>query len=411
MGYNFIADFMEFAGETESPPSFLRWAALFPLAVAAGRRYFTKQGSIIHTPQLCLVFTGPSGVKKSYAKDLAMELVFEALPDAPLGADITSMDALINVLASDVTERQYTNHEGVQCEWHPLTIFVDEIANFMTYHPGNMINFLVAIYGRTRYKCITIKRKEEYLVEPCVNILSCCVPEWILFHLKTGILAGGWSRRFIVLYEPKMSDKNVSWPLRPDVSSPLYQRMINHLRNVENNAKEYLWTEEAKQYLHNWYIKNKQSLPDDKHLQAYYLTKDMHINKLCILNDLASEHPKYLITSELLEISLAFLEVVENHLPELYLAGGRNELAVEQQRVIMLLEKHGGGLPKKDFMRMTQKDLSPLEQQTTIRFLEDSGQIAIARNVDYQGRKTDMIVLISRLEKLTRDKGVWQTKN
>src|SRR6185312_8553586 len=130
MSYNFIQDFLEYGSGTECPKAFIRWSALFPLSCAAGKRYWTHVGKFIYYPEVGFVLVGQSGAKKSVAKNLAKEILYDAFPDFPIAADITSRDALINWLANEETQRFYINFEGAECEWHPLALFVDEMVHF-----------------------------------------------------------------------------------------------------------------------------------------------------------------------------------------------------------------------------------------------------------------------------------------
>lgn len=403
MAYNFIQDFIEYGSGSECPISFIRWASLLPLSVAAGRRYFTKQGRLIRSPELCLVFVAPSGGKKSYGKDLAKEVITDAFPDHPIAADITSRDDLVNLICSEETLRFYINHEGAELPWHPIVLYIDEMRHFMSYSPSAMISFMVAILGQKHFKSSTRKRGKEEAEEPCLNLIGCTTPDWIVEHLKSGILAGGWSRRFIVIYEPKRTEKPIPRPQAPTNELELRRRMREHLRKIERGCGEFVWTPEANEFFDAWYVENWKNVPEDQHLAAYYTTKDIHLDRICMSIALAEENPKLVITKQLLELGLSFFDPIELLLPQLYLAGGRNELAVPQQRLLDLLERVGGGMTKKELMRAMQKDLSPMEQLHIVRFLEDSGQI-YRLPVDGKG---EMFLLPKKAVEIKKNGGKW----
>lgn len=408
MSYNFIEDFLEYAGVSECPRNYIQWAALFPISCAAGRRYFAEQARLVVTPELCLVFIGPSSNKKSHAKDLAKAVVVDALPELTIAADITSKDDLTRLICCKDSTQFFVNHEGAECESHPVCLFVDEIRHFMSYSPSAMIAFLVDVYGKKYYKSTTLKRGLEEAVEPIINFLGCTTQDWIVDNLKSGILSGGWSRRFITIYEPSRSKTPVDWPMAPPNAGELFNRMRDHLRKIQNKAGKFTWSEDGRVFFREWYAKNFYNLPDDIHLQSYYANKDKQLIKICECIDLANENPKLEITEELLRTGLTFFESFEDNLPKLYLSGGRNELAIHQLRIIELITGLGGGIEKKDLLRRTAKDFSPLEQLSTIRFLQESGQISQALPVTMpNGKVQDMIMLPNKHNEVKKNNGKW----
>lgn len=407
-GYNFITDFIEFAGESECPQNYIKWASLFPISCAAGRRYFVEQARLVVTPELCLVFIGPSSNKKSHAKDLAKTVVVDALPELTIAADITSKDDLTRLICADSSIQWFENHEGAECESHPVCLFVDEIRHFMSYSPSAMIAFLVDIYGKKYYKSTTLKRGLEQAVEPIVNFLGCTTQDWIVENLKSGILSGGWSRRFITIYEPSRAKNPVDWPEAPKNANILSLRMREHLRKIQAKAGRFTWSKDGREFFKKWYAGNFHNLPDDIHLQSFYANKDKQLLKICQCIDLADETPKLEINQQLLEAGLTFFDSFEANLPKLYLSGGRNELAIHQLRIIELIDSLGGGIEKKDLLRRTAKDFSPFEQLSTIRFLQDSGQISLAVPVQFpSGKVQEMIMTPKKFNEVKINNGKW----
>jgi hypothetical protein len=74
-------------------------------------------------------------------------------------------------------------------------------------------------------------------------------------------------------------------------------------------------------------------------------------------------------------LSIATLDQIEDNLPKLSLAAGRNELAIPQQQLLELIESHEGWWPEKWVLRDSCQFLDPGEQYTVIRFLIDTEQL------------------------------------
>lgn len=373
--YNFIEDFLAYNQGTECPKNYLRWAALSALGVAAGLRYSITQGRISIRPNMYLALVGEQGNRKSFAKDQARDLIEEAFPDHPIGADVTTRDDLIKFIASDVTERAYTDADGVSATYHPVSLFVNELKHFLSYNPSMMISFIVDIFDRKVFKCSTIKRGAEDAVGPCLNILACENTDWLIGSLKSGIITGGFSRRFIVIYEAENTDLAIPRPYLPSNADQLWDRMIRHLQKLQLSSKKYTWDKNAETYFDAWYIKHKKNMPEDAIMRGFMRTKDQQVLKILMLCDLASSSPQYRVTVELIELVLALFGAIEPNMPKLYASAGRNELALPQQKLLELIATRGGLITEKELMRIVNRDLNPMEQASVMRHLTETDQL------------------------------------
>lgn len=377
---DFIQDFLSFNIGTECPPNFLRWSALSAIGIAAGLRYSLQQGRISIKPNTFMALIGEQGVRKSFAKDQIRALIEEALPDYPIGADITTRDDLVRMMSSDDCERAFTDSNGnTGVIYHPLSLFINELKHFLSYNPSSMISFLVDIYDRDYFRGSTIKRGKEEIERPCLNILACENTDWLINSLKMGIITGGFSRRFIVIYEPDDGGVVIPRPFLPENHAELWNRMIGHLRFIQSNARTYTWDSDAIRCFDSWYHEHKKNMSDDKIIRGFQRTKDQQVLKIAMLTDLADSNPKYKITTDLLELTFSNFNVIEPNMPKLYVAAGRNELAMPQQEMIDVLKLNQGMLNEREFLRKSDKNLNPMEKLSVIRNLIELGYLIKAR--------------------------------
>ncbi len=381
---NFISDFIEFHSGSECPTNFLRWGAIGALSVAAGRKFLFYKGMIEIRPQLYIKFIGEQGGRKSYAKDKAMELVQEAILDLPVGADITSREDIIKQLASTDTCRFYVNHEGAEVEWHPLALFIDEFKNFVSFAPAPMINFLVNIFNRPYYKSSTLARNQELVPEPHLSIMACENPEWMVNNLKMGVLTGGYSRRFILIYEEET--KNLDeflakarfevYPVSNAVV--LWARMKAKLQTLSSaEGKLYKWeSEETRQFARDWYIDLKRRQFEADHLMRGFLrTMDEQTCRVAMLLDLAKDNPQYLITKDNFQDAYTMIDIILPNLPKLFIASGRNEMAVPQHRLLEFIALKGGCVPDSLVARYADADMNPNEQRSMLAYLVETKRL------------------------------------
>lgn len=383
MSYNFLSDFLAYNIGTECAPNYLRWSALSTLAVASGRRFILRQGRVEIRPNLYVCLVGDQGTRKSYGKDIARDLISDALPDFPIAADITSRSDIIKFLSSDETKREYKDHNGVMVTWHPLVCFVNELKHFMSYSPADMIAFIVDIYDRKVFKASTLKRGAEDVMGPCLNILACENPDWIINNLKTNIISGGFSRRFVVVFEPDNRSLCIPKPFLPDNHAFLWARMKNHLVQLQSKSGEFIWDEDANVFFDNWYRENWKNLPMDPIIRGFRRTKDQQVLKIVILLSVAdsrileTEKPEYRVTVDLLKAAFALFEAIEPNVPKLSIAAGRNELAIPTQKLLDLLENHGGSMTEVLLKKDMHREMSPSEFWSVFKHLEQTEQVKI----------------------------------
>lgn len=367
---NFISDFLEYNSGTECHKSYLRWAAVSALASTCCIRYRVLNGSYYIYPLMYILNVGPQGNKKTYAMSMARDLIEEAFPDHPVGADTTTRDDLIRFLASDLTERAMTDAEGDSVVFHPVSLFISEFKDFVAYNPSAMINWIVNIYDYSNriYTCSTIKRGLEQLVRPNINILACENTEWFMRRLQEGVVTGGFSRRFIVVFEQGKSGNPVPRIQMPPDHIQIRARMVAHLRGLRSTAREYKWVGRSQQKFDEWYIKNYNTAYDDGSIAGFMSSKDQQIIKLVMLLDLAESEPKYCITEDLLDEALTWYEGIQPGLIKLYTSGGRNELAAIQNTLLEVIRQRGGIITEKELVKIANKDMNEQDFRQSIQY-------------------------------------------
>lgn len=409
---NFINDFLAYNVGTECPTNYLRWSAISALAIAAGRRFILRQGRLMVRPNLYIALIGEQGNRKSFAKDQTRDLITEALVDYPVSADITSRDDLIKLLASDKTCRFYVTHERAETEWHPVACCINELKHFLSYLPSSMISFIVDIFDRPIYKCSTIKRGVEEVPEPCLNILACETPDWMIENLKLGIITGGFGRRFIIVYETEGTGKPIALPYLPSDADTLWRRMKDHLALIYNMpGQEFKWEPDAQAFFVQWYETAWRNRPDDPLMRGFMRTKDQMVLKVTIALALAEYKPSFVITKELIVNALMMFAGIEPNMPRLYIAAGRNELAVPQQRLMELLERNDGWLLHKDLMIKVDKDLDPREQVYVLSHLRESGRVVKEAAKTPDGKMEYVIATPDAWKKIVANKGYLPARN
>lgn len=367
---NFLTAYLHYNSGNMAPRRFHLWSAASILAAAAGRRFYVEHEYFQIHPMLWTCLVARQGLRKSTAKDLAKELFVEALPDYPLGSSVESREAFVKRLSGDDWLRVYVDENKASVEWKPVMLFLNELKNFLSINPGLMIDTLTDLYGQKAYDASTIKHGLQMVLNPCINILACETPRWVIEKLKLNIISGGFSRRMLFVYETQRPLR-ITFPKIPQGGLEAKERCKKHLEKITTMAGPFVWTDEGKMFFDHWY--KTLVTPDDEVLEGFYENKDVLAVKITMILCLAEWEPQLLLTKEKLQLGIAFLESIEDNLPKLTVAAGRSETAVPQQKVLEVLQTHGGLLPEKVLLREVQKDFkNSTELWSAMRFMTEN---------------------------------------
>ena len=388
----FIQDYLEYNNGNECPRNFHMWTAIVILSAAVSRRVYVKRGYFTHYPGLYVALVGEQGDGKSSAKDIGKDLLMEALPDVPIAASVTTREAICKFMASSESIRTYTDENGQLVEYHPYTLFVNELKNFLSVNPSGMINFLTDVYDVSNFINETKGKGTDIIPKPFLTMLACETPEWMIKNFRLETITGGFSRRLIIVYEID-SGTIKPRPAPPENSKVLFAKLKAHLKQLPLLKGEFKWTPEAVEFWDLWYVKNKAVANDctDPIMRGYLKTKHVQLIKVVMNLAIAEYEPKLLLTQDLFMQGLAILDSIEKNMPKLSVAAGRNDLALPQQQIIELLERSGGILPEQELKRHSAKDLNPNEQFAVLNFLKSTKQIYYGKQV--HGKVERMMIM------------------
>src|SRR6266478_7740335 len=120
---SFIANYLLFTSNTESPPDYHRWACLSALSVLAGRRFWFNLGPIRYYPNLYVVLVGHPGVKKSSALDRAKDIV-RGVNCCPIAAAQATKEYIARAMSNEKFQGKRTfTYPGRREEYNQYAIF------------------------------------------------------------------------------------------------------------------------------------------------------------------------------------------------------------------------------------------------------------------------------------------------
>ena len=369
---SFLSDYIHYTSGNECPKNWHFWSGFSCLACALQKRVYLRNGYFTITPQLYTCLVGPQGDKKTTAKNIAYDMVVEALPTLPIGAAMWTCQDIVKNMAADDYERVYTDEHGTQVSHRPLALFVNELKNFMGISPSMMINFLTDIWDKKMFDAGTIKRGLEVIMNPCINILACETPEWIIQNLKLNIISGGFARRVMfILAEDE--GKRIPFPEVLQDMALARKRCIEHLRKISTIVGGFQYEPDARDFYSKWY--RERVIPSDSPILGYLKSKPEFVLKLAMLIEMSEYSPRLIIRKDSIEEAMAHLELAEITMPKLFLASGRNELAQHQQALLEHIKKLNGKISTKEMNKFLENNMSRMEVLSTIEWLKETDRL------------------------------------
>ena len=404
---SFLSDYLLYNSGNECPKNYHIWSALALLSSIVSHKVLIESGYYITRPNLYVCLVGEQGSRKSAAKDIARDILKDEFPGVPMSYAVMSKEAITKFLGSSDSVRAYTDWKGILTEYHPFSMFINELKNFIGINPTGMIDFLTDIYDRKVFDVGTKNKGDDLVPNPYLVLLACETPEWIVSKLKADIISGGFSRRVIFVYE---TDEVIRIPfptITPEMANSR-ARFITRLHQIEKITGVFVWSNEARSFYDQWY----QTLvyPTDPIMRGYFRSKHIQLLKVTMLLSLA-DRLSLVIERETLEVALALLDSIEPNMAKLSCGVGRNELAQPTNKLLEYIQMSGEIVSEKDLLRFCYRDMSPQEVFSVLQHLEKTEQIVKFKKIDKKtgverimiGTKEKYLKLTAKVETVLHD--------
>ena len=407
-----MGDYWTYLSRYEVSRNYAFWTAFGLLSAIVHRKVFFLHGDIELHGNIYTLNVGPQGNGKSTANDISRKFFQKVCSDLAIGASTQSAEAIVKAMADEKFPVDiFTNKNNEQVIVKPYAFFINEFKDFIAYNPVRMLNFLGNIYDRKFFDASTIVRGTESIYNPSVTVSACENPEQLIGFMKNNIVTGGISRRFVIINETVYSEP------KPFIeqNTPLFEKLASRLIQARAVTGEFKWADSGKAFYEPWYRTKQLSLPTISNaiMRGYISTKHIQLFKICMLLDAVSDQPTFLFTDELLQRGLPFLDSVEDNMPLLSVAAGRNEMMGPQQKMLELVKLHNGWMLEKALMREMEGDLKPFEWASVLSHLEETDQVLKKQyNIpNSQGIKVPrwVIILPETYEKQKKDGLILET--
>jgi len=385
-----LSDYVEFTRLSEPPTAFHFFVAMTILAASLKRRVWYDMGYFRIYPAMQIFLMGPSGVRKSTAADIVVELardvtesseyppLFNELPDEGSGEGLKSHLAEITQAEGEAT--------GL--------LYVSEMTTFLGKQEYNksLITTLTDLFdGKARKFRRTEKHGKRPLKEIGVSCIMCSNEDLAFDSLSELAFKGGLFGRALIIYQ-KGSDRRMALPkkMMDELMNPKarvdLQEVLLKTRFIMGDIPT---SGEAEGLFEGIYDEILDSPPMDENSAALHKRKGNHVLKfamlLAIQEDLDNRKP--IIQAKHIIQGKALLDWIEAQLPELYAFASRTVFGAELTRIYNMMKAADGVMDESDIKGKMATRIPGYVVDRHLATMRDSGIIRETTLDPWKGRR------------------------
>lgn len=352
---DFLAGFLEYAHNTESPLSYHTWAALFCVSTALGRRVYMRWGHTDVYPNQYIVLIGPSGVRKAEPLKIARTLISPRLETV---SESITKEALRRRLKNALKNETVEGSIHMHCS---AALIAEEMAVFLGAGDMNFLADLTDWYDcKDKWTYETKNQGIDEIIGVCFNILGSMAPDWIPSAIPAGAIGGGFTSRVIFVVEARKG-KTIANPNLHPPDLELQEKLRADLDEIMKLSGEMVFDADALNMYQDWYIREEQRTASgrpaiaDPRFAGYVSRRATHIKKIA-MSISAARSDSLVITESDLRRALMLMEQVERRMPEVFGSVGHSMYSEQTDKVVKLIKSHKKIL-RSDIMQLLYRDI------------------------------------------------------
>ncbi len=331
---------------SESPPAFHYWTAVFTVAGALRRRVWIDQRRFQWTTNMYIVLVAPPGVAaKSTTMRVGLNLL-QRVENIRLGPQSMTWQALFDafILARDNLELPGLDPIPMSC----LSIGIGELGTFMDPKNRECMDMITALWDGQKEPLKRMTRKDGELIiqNPWLNFIACTTPAWLKENFPEVQVGAGLTSRIIFVYGHEKA-KYIAYPAQ-QVEDADYKdeetALLHDLQKIANLQGEYKLTRQAVEWGEWWYRHHfnggKPAHLASGRFDGYLSRKQTHIHKLAMVLA-ASSRNELTITEEDLKEAEKQVSSLERNMVRVFDSIGVAQGARSASEVVVLIKNHG----------------------------------------------------------------------
>lgn len=363
----FFDRYLSYTEHSEAPLAYHLFCALVGIGVTVNRRVWFNMGYYRVFPNIGVILLGPSGIKKTSASNIIVEM-------------LTKLE-LSKIYSEKLTPEQLV--EAMKEHAQGL-IYAPEMAVFLgrqRYMEGIVPLITRFMDCPDVWSSETIGRGKTTLTDLAISSLMCSTADWFINNTTEDVVGGGFIARNILVVQND-SPRNEPLPRPGDPS--LREKLMFEIGAVHEIQGEIFFSKGALDAYIGWYKQHKQASKSVEHeiLATYYQRKPDHAKRIAICLHLA-EHGTLTLCESCFTGAVAILDWIEQFLPGLIRQMFKTASGHSADVVLQLIRATGGIIEHGELLRRMQHRLNGAELRAVLGSLKDSGVI---------GESTDRLI-------------------
>ncbi len=385
---SFIEGFLEYSKNVESPEKFLRWSALSILAGAIGRKTWVLfNGELYIHPNEYIVLVGGTGVKKSTGASMASSLIHE-VKDVRLMSTQMTAASLVTQLERAGKEQQL--ELGNETYGNASVFFYSSEAAATlkeTKGGGSIITLLTDLYdcghkgwSKTGWTKETISGGRIEIFNPCLNMLACSTPEWLVDSIGKQEIQGGFASRMLFVVQVGKSDRTIEWMDESDIekNSHLKKKLVEDLTEISKLKGQFRVHKDVRDIVNKVKHQSERfvnACPDDLFV-GYFNRKMWHTIKLAQLFALDRGDTLELHAQDA-ERAIEWLDSIEPTMRHAFGLTGTNDKA-HNLHLLWEAMRTKTQLTRQELVKMSFRNCDEKTLNEFIKTLHDMGKIQLS---------------------------------
>jgi hypothetical protein len=372
----FFADYCRFTLNSEAPLVYHIFCALAGVAATVNRRVHFNLGTQSIYPPLGVLILGPSGIKKTSAADIIVDILNE-MQLTPVYAEKLTPEALIDSMkGGNATGLVYSPE---------MTVLISR-----QRYMESIIPLLTRFMDSPNlWKSETIMRGKGVLHDVAITCLMCSTLDWFIKNTPETLFGGGFIARNIMVLQ-EYSTRVIALPKPQDAK--LREKLILELASLHEFQGEMSFDKEARDAHIELYEHDKVNrIAEHEILETYYQRKHSHLIRVSMCLHLA-ECKDLTICYRCWKRALDILNWTERFLPTLAARMFKNTWGEDQDLLIKKIHAAGGSIRHTDLIRRLQYRMSASQVRSLVGSLKEAGLIKEHRTaIDHVYTLTELI--------------------
>lgn len=355
----FYDRYCTYTEHSEAPLAYHLFCALGGIGVTVNRRVWFNMGYYRLYPNLGIILLGPSGIKKTTATNIILDML-QALELSKIYSEKLTPEQLV--------ESMKEHAQGL--------LYAPEMAVFLgkqRYMEGIVPLITRFMDCPDAWSSETIGRGKTVLHDIAISSLMCSTVEWFINNTPEDVISGGFIARNLLIVQ---DDSPRVEPIPRPGNPKLRERLITELSAVHELQGELVMDRMCDTAYRTWYSSHKRSAKSAEHelLATYYQRKPDHAKRIAMCLHLA-EHHDLTLCMECFTRAVDILDWIEQFLPGLLKQMFKTSSGHSVDLVLSAIKTAGGVIDHGELLRKLQHRYTATDLKPIITSLKDAGMI------------------------------------